>query len=98
MNRKTFLASLLSFSVLPQKMEETKEKNYQNGVCPVCDTAVSNWLNEQRCNALYSGAIIKPQYDDCASNEVTGSRVYQQHVCQKCKTIFAYNPTSPMRR
>lgn len=99
MNRKTFLGSLLSFGLFTQNSDLKKEKTYVNGQCPVCDTSVSEWMNEPKCEPPGSKDVIKPPIPDfCLPNEVTGSLVFQQHVCQKCKTIFAYRPTSIKRR
>ncbi len=91
MHRKTFLVSLFSFGLLPQKAESNKE--YRNGICPQCDTPASDWLREASCDSLHSREVIKPQpLPACATNEVTGSSVFQQHVCRKCKSIFAHVP------
>lgn len=94
MQRKTFLASLFSFGLFAQSSEEKKEKVYRNGECPVCATPVSAWNPERKCDATQSKDVIKPRSPFyCSSfNEVTGSEIYQHHVCKKCKTIFAYIP------
>ena len=91
MNRKTFLASLLTFGFWTQTKEEKTEKIYPNGQCPVCETPVTDWLQERKCTPSQSKDVIKPQ-EPYSCNEVTGSPILQQHVCQKCRTIFAYTP------